>query len=203
LAQARQGEQSAGKHRRRQSEEHPPPADGVGDPTGNRGPQHAGNHPSRRQRGEHSGSCFGAVATTNGDIGDGTKRAGPKSLKSARGNEQRHGWGETGGNQAGGKDQASDAEGAGGAVLVGSIASNGDPDQVRQHEGAERPAINGQAADLIDDSRQDCGHRQCLECRENDRQEQPGGQCAVPLLPDATICRHPIVCGARHGDPLA
>jgi hypothetical protein len=145
--------------------------------------------------------CRGArVGARDRRVHDRTDRAGPEALDRPPGDDLQHRAGQAGHDHAPGEEDDADRERAARTAPVGIGPGQGDADDVGQPEGAERPAVQVEATEIVDHRRHDGRDGHALECRSGHQPDEPRRQHAALGCPGAAD--HSMTAGpSRSGDP--
>ena len=192
----RHHERSGDRHERKQREEHPPPADALGDALGEHRADQAGHDPGGRQDREHAWAFGHRERPPDRHVADRRHDAGTEPLDEPAENEDRHAGREPADREADGEQHQPDDVGRAGAATVGLVAGEDDPDHRAEEERAGHPAVPGDAAEVRLDLRQDRGDGERLERHERhdgdqpDLQRPPPGERRLSGLGCVDLARH-------------
>ena len=177
-----QGQQRQ-RQQRHQGQEGPAPGEGLRDIAGQGRPDQPGDHPRAGDDGDHARLHREVVAAGDDHVGDGRDRAGAQALHHPSGHDPAHVRRESGDQQPGAEEQDARRERRQRTAAICQAARHRDAHQVGQPEAGERPAVKGQAAELVERRRQDGRHRQALEADGGHHQQQARGQHALAGTP--------------------
>ena len=205
-AGAGRAEPGQGRHRdrpghrdhRQQAQEHPPPPEHVRHLGGHHRPGQPRHDPRGGQDRHHAGLQRAGEAAADRGVGHRRDRARAQSLQHAARDQHRHRGGQAGDGQPRPEQHQPGHERDRGPAPVGLPAGRHDADHAAQHERAEHPAVQAQAAKILGDERHHRHHRQRLRRDEGDRQDQADGQPPGrrrPEPPDPALA-HPPLHGA-------
>ncbi len=172
---------------RQQAEEDVAPAEDLPDDTGDGRPEHAGQHPGRRERREHPRPQPVGQAPSDRHVRDRRDRAGAEALDEPGGDEDLHVRRQPADEQADREEPEPRREGPAEAALVDEPADDGDADQRAEEERGEDPAVQLHPAELARDDRHDGRDREGLEGDERDGEDEADGQGAPLGRPEAVV----------------
>ena len=185
--QRRQGQQAGSADQRDQAEEHPPPAEVAGHFRAEGRSDQTGNDPRGGEDGHHPSPQLIGEAAADGDVGDGGNGAGLEALEGAADNQDRHRRSQSADGEARREeDQAADV-GRGRAPAIGLAAGGDVPDQPAQHEGAEYPAVEAEAAEVPRHDGHDRDDSQRLAGHQGDGENETGRQGAPFRSPETVV----------------
>jgi hypothetical protein len=183
---------------RHEPEEHPAPAERVGDEPGQRGAGQRGHHPRGREDREHPGPHRGRVAAPDHRVRHRGHRPRAQTLDHAGEHEQRHGRREPTGDQPDREQAAPGRERHRRPAPVGLAPGDDRAHERREQVRAEDPAVEREVAEVVLDDRQHRRDRQRLEPHERDREDEAAGERSPGRREDAARVRDlGLGCGHR------